>query len=257
MKYIYGINITKDKTNQVVDGQIFHNNSTDDEFQREFQKYNYIIKNLSKDAPVLPIWMQIVEFISLLVGGFITVQIIQGLADIPLKQMYANAAALFHIAAVSLVLAFIIYLVKAHKKKAQKIDVYSYDKDYIEKAADYTRNAFQIPLDAVTIETLKFYYKVRHGKTVMIHKKGFPAVKLQLYAYSKNGNLYLADFFEEWCIPLYSVTGIEKLEKEKNYNYVLYIAWGSETYKLLMRWQDAEKLSKLLEYPMSKRTAEL
>ncbi len=61
MKYIFGINITEDKNNKIVDGQIFYSNSITPELLENLNKCHDIGQK-HEEKILLPVWMEIVSF---------------------------------------------------------------------------------------------------------------------------------------------------------------------------------------------------
>ncbi len=280
MKNIFGINITEDKHNESVDGQIFHSNSSEPILKEAFQKCNDIKEDLTKKTS-LPAWMVVIEYLSLAVGCFVLCAIIS--VDVSLREVYSNAPALFYIAVVALLLSFVLYLADKNKKKFQKSAEYISGEHYIQSTVEYVIDVLHIPEDAEIVEVLMFYYKIRNGKMRVVEKtdlveRGFISYhNCPLYAYVRQGNLHLANLYDEWSIPLYCFTGIKRInkkisvprwKKEIPYNkgeykkykmienglgyiffkpyYAICITWHGENYELWIPPYELEKLSSLV-----------
>lgn len=282
MKYVFGINLTEDKNNKIIDGQVFHSSSISPELLEEINKCGDISAKHEKKIS-LPIWMAIVQLLSLVIGSMILISIINGFKNHTLREIYNNAPSLFYISIVSFTIYFILYLIERNKKKYLSSDEYNYDKIYTRNVFNYTKNALDIPDDAKVIEVLLFYYKVKNGKMRVVEKtnhvdKGFVSYQnFQVYAYVKKETLYMRDLYDEWAIPLYCITGIKKINKKisvprwnkeipynkgiyKKYKmiinglgyiffkpyYAVSIAWNGENYELLIPPYELDILSALI-----------
>lgn len=255
MKYIFGIDITNDKNNKKTDGQVFHRNSSGLELKEEFEKYNSVIKNCYRQRTVLPLWMDTIKWISMASASFLSCCMIGASADSTLKTVYTNAPSIFYIVAALFTVSAALFLLEQQKKRYQTKDVYDCDKDYIRNVDICAKAVLHIPENAVIMEVFLFYYKVWHGRPKIVKTAQFPCRNYPVYAYVRNESLCLADFFDEWSIPFYCITGIKKrrkkapifLHKKQNLDGgALCIRWGEETYELLIPQYDMDKVSSLL-----------
>lgn len=282
MKYIFGINITENKNNTTIDGQIFQSNCVNPTLMEAYQTCDTIQEN-NRINTSLPGWLQLVEYISMSAGCFLLAEMISVYKSINVFRMYSDRPIIFSIITVLLITALILYLIGDRKKKEyEDTDEYKNNVNYTYNVAERAKDTFAVPEDAKIIEVLMFYYKVQNGKMKVVEKKNALAPGIisydnfEVYSYVKAGNLYFTDLYEEWEIPLYCFTGIKKVNKKirvtswkkevpcnkgkyKKYKmvenqvgvffkpyYAFSITWNEEQYELLIPPYELEELSALV-----------
>lgn len=279
MKYVFGINITENKNNNLIDGEIFQSNSIPPELMEAFYKCDDLVKNYEKHTS-LPVWMHIMKYLSFSITCLILYGIMQDLSDLSFREVYANPPGFFFVAAAFFTVWLVLYLVEK-KKKYQHRDEYNRDKNYIQNVQTHAKDLLQIPDDAVKMEILSFYYKIKKEKMEVITASNLICIthnNVPVYVYVKDVTLHITDLYHEWSIPLYSITGIKKINgrifisqwnKEIPYNkgeykkykiaranglgylyfkpyYALCITWRDENYELFIPPYELDALSSLV-----------
>lgn len=219
MKYIFGVNIGDHKDNNIIDGQIFLNRSLPYSYCQAIDHCEYMKCN-AKIKTSLPVFLEVLKYISFALACFILCPIIETAAEIGIIQAYDNEPLLFYIVAVMILISFILYMVEKSKKKYYTTEEYSQSESYINQVQEKILDFFQIPQDAPLLEVLVFDYKMVNDKLIVKERSnpvGLGSIKylnLEVYCYVKGGSLILTDLIEEWCIPLYCFTGIRKINKK-------------------------------------------
>ncbi len=219
MKYVFGIDITEDRNNNEIEGQVFHSNSTLPILKENYDRCASVTEKIEKEAS-LPIGLKIIKELSLAIVCFLLFGIIGSLKKVNLKQAYANAPVLFYVVALFSVIGLILYLVEKYRKKNQNRDEVNYKDNYIKNIYKSAKEILNIPEEAIVVEVLMFYYIIKKGKMKVIEKisnvgAGFIYYQnFQVYAYIKNESLHMADLYNEWCIPLSCILGIRTINKK-------------------------------------------
>lgn len=133
-----------------------------------------------------------------------------------------------------------------------------------------------IPEDAEVMEILLIYYKIKKNKGIDVLNV-FYIKNCNVYVNVKDGALHMADIYNEWSIPLDSITGIKKINEKifipewlkkipynkgvyKKYKitmnglgllffkpyYALCIKWQDENYELFIPPYEVDMLSSLI-----------
>ncbi|GLB32549.1 hypothetical protein LAD12857_44720 [Lacrimispora amygdalina] len=274
MKYIFGINITDDKNNTRLDGEIFISNSSVPVLGEAFEKCDSLYKNYLKQTS-LPFWLRVIKLLSFLTTLLMLECLFLDSSDGSLKKKYADAPELFFISAIFFTVWLILFLVEK-SRKSQYSDKYDYDRNYVQNIQNYAKELLHIPEDAEIMEVILIYYKNKKRKGIDV--SDFHYIKnSNVYVNVKDAVLHMADLGNEWSIPLASITGITKINKlifvpewlkEIPYNkgiykkykirkngmgllffkpyYALCITWQDENYELFIPPYELDKLSTLI-----------
>ncbi len=279
MKYVFGINITKNKENNLIDGEIFRSKTATSELMEELKKCESLAKNYEKHTS-LPFWMDIMKYLSFSITCFCLCSVMQDISDLSWKEVYKNPSGFFFAAVAFFIVWLVLYLLERMKKHLHKVE-YERGKDYIQNVTAHAKDLMEIPDDAVKMEILSFYYKIEKEKMKVMTASKLVCIthnNVPVYMYVKDVVLHITDFYQEWSIPLYAITGIKKMnetifisewKKEIPYHkgefkkykiaranglgylymkpyYALCITWYDENYELFLPPYELDVLSSLV-----------
>lgn len=215
MKPIFGIDITENKKNTVINGNEFIIATTSAENAAELENAGNEVEELLEKAKI-PLWARIIHGACGFVGALLFFSILRGTADVGIETGYRNAPYLFWICGITLVVWGIFSLwSRRRQNKTMKTD------DANETLSDLTENqnnAYEelgVPQDAVNMDILLFHYKMKNGEPVAKAKGLAPSeyINLEVKAYVKDGQLCLADTESVYAFPLEEMTGIRTVRK--------------------------------------------
>ena len=92
------------------------------------------------------------------------------------------------------------------------VEIHEVDEEAEAAEEARVKSELGIPDDAADMDFLSFFY--REGSDGPFPIKPFDFMTLEMFAYKGDGSLNIADFNAVYSIPLSSVTGVEKIEKE-------------------------------------------
>lgn len=209
MTNFFGYNITDNKENTRIDGEIFTTNTITAEQNIEMKQVLETEENLRKKHD-LPLSLDIIKSICLLVW----ITVLAGLISArSFAEGYRNAPVLSWIGLMCFIVWLPLFCIgKARKNRTEKVTV----EQHIEKIDDLLNKAkqsFGVPQDADRIDVFAEYYVIKNGKPK--HKIYGMAdfINLQMFAFVRGGNLCLANM--EWLgeIPLSSFRSITLSKK--------------------------------------------
>ena len=217
MKPFLGIDITKNKNNETLNGQEFVaarvsairsdllSRAVDDvEKQAEKTKTPRIIRVI-----------RMISFFGMLVMTYGIISALGGEEKVTLPQAYQNAPAVFWIAAGCFALWLLISLVERNmeKKAAENVEA---DKA-LSKAEQIVKDSYQelgVPESAVNFDLLVFRYVEKKGKIVPqgIGSATFMAANCKIF--TENGFLCFADAEQRFHLPMSAIRRIETVKKD-------------------------------------------
>lgn len=219
MKYVFGINVTKNKYNNVMDGYVFHSGSASVQLREAFEHCSMITEE-KKGKEFRMEMLEFVEYISFSIACLLLLEIYNAIGDYSWAEIFADKLVCFCGSVILLIFALIIKLVRKNKKRNyENSDEYRNKMNYIYNVIEYAKCEFTIPPSARIIEVLFFKYKVKKNKVKVLewtefYEKGVANFdNHQFYCYVEKENLYLTDFYDEWVIPLNCFTDIKKIKK--------------------------------------------
>jgi len=217
MKYVFGVNITDDKDNLTVDGQVFVGKTLPTEMSESIEKCLENSESLQNKAE-LPIWIRIIKLLTGFLSCFLVVGVANGLMDVPIRQAYENAPYLFYLIAISAFIWIVLhFLSKSKIKNVENSDEFIRNVNYAKEVLSNAWEVFDIPTDAKEVDILTFFYKFKKGKMKTVNVKGYQTyVNFVSKVYVKEGALYIVDIEQEWVIPLDCIKGIKKINKRIN-----------------------------------------
>ena len=220
MKPFLGINISENDKNDLMNGEEFvFTKASDDkraaleEASAEAEHY----RNLAR----LPLAVRIVNYALGFAAALIVLSIFSAFRDseggLTLSEAYRNAPYLFWIAGIS-ALAFVVISIASELRKRRILGSEEARAAIIRAnmASEAARAELNLPVSTPMVDVLTFKYKI--GKEGKISPKipalaSSPYFALEMFAFTENGELRLADYEQVWSFPLDELTGITRVNK--------------------------------------------
>ena len=213
MKPFLGIDLTKNKKNEEINGKEFMVQTASvvlaNELENSSQKATEALKKSS-----LPPFLRIIECIM----GFSALVIAVGIlkADVSLSEGYHTAPYIFWCGIGCAIIWFILWLYgNKRSRSALESDENIQTFSHLESISDAIFKDLAVPDDAKTVDVLTFFYKVKDGK-IKVLEKGFQIAQYfnpEFKIFSDEENLYLADVDGKYSFPLSSVVKIHTVKK--------------------------------------------
>lgn len=218
MTNFFGINITDNKRNTDIDGNIFVTNTITAEQNAEIVQLIDTDKYFEKKRE-LPLFFWVLRSVCQAVWMVISMAIIKAWGEgTGFVQGYKNAPELYFAGLISFIVWLALFCIgKIRKNKAENTINF---KQYIETADTLlynVRQSLEIPDDADSIDVFAERYIIKNNE--IKHKNfGMTAFdNIQMFVFVRDGNLCLADTGALWEIPLSSLRSITLIKKRRNF----------------------------------------
>lgn len=229
MKPFLGINITENKKNKCLNGNEFIISTAPLTISNALESTVEHEIDLLEEAK-LPLPIRIGHFICGAVSVLVLCGIIRavlGEDSISIAQAYSNAAWLFWLGGICLIIWLIITIISRKKESAvmksdERINVSS----KFNALADSIYAEFGVPADAAAVDILSFNYKLKKDEPIA-KEKGLSPTAYNNLAYKifvNNGQLLLADLEKKYAFPLSELRIIRTVKKD-----ISIPAWNKET----------------------------
>ncbi len=225
MKPFLGIDLTEDKKNEKINGAKFLVAEPSSDKIRSFEDFSEDAdKTIVKSK--LPLPLRIIQGICGFIGLIIAASVFKALLETPVKQMYTNAPELFWLAGGCILVWGVLKFFSVKKEKS----VFGAEEatDVITGLADVSGEIYSemsVPSDAIEVDLLLFFYKVKNGeikvceKTMQLAQYFNPVFKV----FADSENLYLANLEGKYAIPLSSLVSIRTVKK-----HIRLIGWNKD-----------------------------
>lgn len=245
------VNITENEDNETIDGVSLVTARITSEQETALDKSIEEAADIVFKKAKLPLWMRIIEWVC----GIVALLLISGIlkSDVDLATAYYNAAPLFYIAGVTLVVAVVIAIAGA--VKSRKVLNSDESKATIDRADNFAKSLYTylgVPADAENIDVLMMWYKEKNGER-KIKKIIDETHQNHEYKVFVNGtSLCFADPRVKYELPLEGITAIKRIKekvvvsdwnKEESYN--------SKTYKPYKITADKNEINYFFKYYLS------
>ena len=209
MTNFFGYNITDNKANTNIDGEIFATNTIPAEQNAEIKQFLEKEEDFEKKRD-LPLSLDIIKSICFIVW----ITVLTGLISArSFAEGYRNAPVLSWIGLMCFIVWLPLFCVgKARRNRTEKADV----EQHIEKFDDLlhkVKQSFGVPQDADCIDVFAEYYIIKNGKPKHKSCGMVDFINLQMFAFVRGGNLCLANMEQLWEIPLSSFRSITLAKK--------------------------------------------
>lgn len=215
MKPFLGINCTRDKHNEQVNGSEFLAQAVSPALAQEREKILNDTDTVEEKAK-LPLGWRIVQFVTGAAAALIAIGILQALGEVSLSQGYQNAPALFWILGICLPIWGILKFLAHRKEKSTLAE--GGTQQTLSQADGIVRAIYTelgVPEDAVNVDVLMFRYKEKDGQikfteaTMQMSTCFNPMFKL----YADDENFYLTNVDGRYAFPLSSIRNLQKIDK--------------------------------------------
>ena len=215
MKPIFGIDITENKRNEVVNGKEFIVNTVSEQRAEALDTNREELSETVKKSK-FPLWLQIIYFITGVYAGIVICSIIGNLADIGLKQMYNNAPILIISGLISGAVWLVLFAFsKIKQKKVLNENDVEHQVQQLDNNAKSIYAEMNVPSDADAVDILMQKYKIKNGSPVAA-TTGFqvsPYINIDCKVYVENDSLHIADLENVYAFPLSELKSIKTVSK--------------------------------------------
>lgn len=213
MKAVFGINITEDKHNSHVDGEVFISKRISENQQQSLDEERENIEKLEKKSN-LPIALNIVYYICLLVSLVGLVGVTKNLGKLSIAQMYSNAPLLFIAIGICAPVWLVLFIYKKTRlSSVSKSEDLQITLNHVESQVTAAFAALGIPSNAKEMDVLCYRYKL-NGDQISVKNIGMTThLNLELMVYVADDCLCLADTEMRYSIPLKSISKIKTVNK--------------------------------------------
>lgn len=215
MKPFLGIDLTTDRKNTRLNGDDFL-------VARPSPAMAQALKNTTQkadqtiSASKLPLPLRIVQWVCGAVGLLVATGIVRALPEVSVQQAYRNAAVLFWISGICLLIWGVLKLLSLLKQRSvlgveENTRVFS----NLERVRSAVYSEMAVPADAKKTDILSFYYKMKDGK-IKVCEKGMQMAshfnpEYRIFADSEN--LYIANLEGKYAFPLTTISSIRTVKK--------------------------------------------
>lgn len=224
MKVFFGFDVTENKNNDRMDGDVFVTCRVSAEQEQQIEKQNDDIQQLQQKAELHPL-LRIVRTVTgavALVGG---ISAVRGISEVGLVQAMRNAPILLLTIFACIVIWGILFLMtrwKGKKVYAEESSVEIFE-DHRETVED-SYQALGVPAEAPEMDVIMFFYR-RKGEEIKVKSRGITEyINFALRVFVEDGALCFADVGQRWEIPLEEITGIREIKKA-----IFIPGWNKET----------------------------
>lgn len=218
MKPFLGIDITHDKKNEEENGKEFRITETSPAMVEAFENSGSKAMEMI-NAAKLPLPLRIIKDICGIGAMLIAFAIIRAFVgdDIGIAEAYGNAPVLFWVMGIAAILWLILKLLGDKKENAvaESEDVARLN-SRINGVMDSIFAELDVPEYAYEVDVLSFAYKLKDGvPKVTDDGSGFaPYVNDAYKFFVDSENMYLADVYGKYAIPLDSLRTIREVSKK-------------------------------------------
>ena len=233
MTNLFGLNITDNKDNTVLDGEVFCTDRISADQEAEIGSFLEEGKQLEKQSS-LPLPLSVVKGICLFTWVITLIGTLNALADgTSLSQGHKNAPVLDWVGIICFVIWLALQIVSLlRRKKTEATPEYQQSDENAEKLLQSIRETLGIPDDARKIDVLAERYVMKDGKPKRKAVGLTEFDNIPMFTYIKEGRLCLADTSSVWEIPLSSLRSVELIKKRASFpDWTKPESYDSKTYK--------------------------
>lgn len=214
MKEFFGIDITLDKNSEALNCQGFLSRQPSATHVSALDSAAAALEELNTKAN-LPKGFQILYTVVYFVALCLVFGIIRSLGKVTIVQAYENAAPLFYLTGVMLLLwAAMAAWKSSRSKKVTSTEEFEAAARRVESAAAACLTAMDIPQNAPRADILSCRYTVKNGKVKYV-ASGANAryTNPEIRIFTENGALHLADTTHCYSIPLSEIRCLRRINK--------------------------------------------
>ncbi len=228
MKPFLGIDLTTDKNNEKFNGEEFlvavPSSALTQAYERSSERAEETIKQAN-----LPLPLRIVQGICGVLGlliATVTIRAVIGDDGLTLSQAYDNAAWMFLLGGMCLS-AWVILKFVSNKKAKTVLGTDESTSTFanLDGVCDAIYSELSVPSNALEVDVLSFYYKMKDGN-IKVREKGMqiaPYINPVFKIFTDSENLYIANLEGKYAFPLTSLRSINTIKKN-----IRIIGWNKE-----------------------------
>lgn len=228
MKPFFGIDLTKDKKNEEINGVEFLVSKPSAAMTQSFERSSEKAEETIEQSK-LPLPLRIGQWICGAVGALVAIGIIRGLGrddGVSLTQAYQNAPWLFWLGGGCLLVWIILKIMSAQKEKTVlQTDESTHVLANLEGVCDAIYTELSVPSDAKEVDILSFYYKQKEDGIKVCEKalQMAPYLNPIFKVFVDEQNLYLANLEGKYAFPLACFKTIRFIKKR-----IRIISWNKD-----------------------------
>ncbi|MBR1393265.1 MAG: hypothetical protein IJ561_05460 [Ruminococcus sp.] len=233
MTNLFGLNVTDNKENTVLDGEVFCTDRISSGQEAEIGSFLEEEMKLEKQGS-LPTFLSVIKGICLFVWVITLIGTLNALADgTSLSQGHKNAPVLDWVGIICFAVWLVLQIVSVlRRKKTKATPEYQQSSENGENLLQSIRETLGIPDDAQKIDVLAERYVMKDGKPKRKAVGLTEFDNIPMFTYIKDGRLCLADTSSVWEIPLSSLRSMELIKKRASFpDWTKPEPYDSKTYK--------------------------
>ena len=233
MTNLFGVNITENKENAAIDGEVFCTDQISSDQEAEIESILETGQELEKKSS-LPLSLSIIKVICLFVWSVTLIGTLRSLGDgVSFSQGHKNVPILDWIGIICFVMWLVLQIISILRKtKAEATTEYQQNNENAELLLQNIKEELGIPADAESIDVLAERYVMKDGTPKRKDIGLTQYVNLSMFAYIKGDQLCLADASSVWEIPLSSLRSMELVKKRVSFpDWTKSEPYDSKTYK--------------------------
>ncbi|MBE6693660.1 MAG: hypothetical protein E7589_02710 [Ruminococcaceae bacterium] len=216
MKPIFGIDITSDKNNEIINGSEFITKTISKQKAEDLESKREKLDQTVNDSK-LPLWLRIIKYICGIYALLMLAGIIKALPEVGgLDQVFRNAP-FFIVSAVACGLIWVLLQFFAKKKEDRVLEEQNAEQQMEEIDTDIQSiyDELNVPCDAASVDVLGFAYKIKKGE-VCVQARPFETTvffNFDLKIYATDECLCLADLENVYSFKLAELKAIQTVNK--------------------------------------------
>ena len=221
MKPFLGIDLTTDKDNEQCNGTEFLVQATSAALANALDASSEKAEK-TIEAAKLPLLFRIIQFICGITALLIASGILK--ADASFAEGYRNAPWLYWTAGICAVIWLILWLLSKQKAKTVlETEESAQTLSHLESTARAIYQELSVPDDAIDIDVLFFFYKIKNGEIKPVEQAFVTYFNPEFKIFTDEENLYLANLEGKYAFPLSSIVKIHTVKK-----HIRIAGWNKE-----------------------------
>lgn len=213
MKNVFAVKHPKNAEVTLPDGQGFITKKITDDQLHLIDKFDGKVKAINNKTK-LPIWLLVIYYSMIFISIASILGIVGGIEDVSLQVAFQRGPLFFILLPVSLIVWIALALYKRYmtKKVTNSQELKDLQTEAI-RIIDESKSQLGIPLDAIKIDTLHYFYDEKKGN---IKPKTYGSAQyfnIEMHAFSDQEAFYLGDLTRLFRFPLNRLKSIIQIDK--------------------------------------------
>lgn len=224
MKPVFGIDLTENKKNTQIDGQVFRVQAPSPALMQALENSTKKSQATVKRSQ-LPLALRIVQYTSGLLAACTLMGV--GRADVTFEQAYENAPWVFWMGGICFAIWLVLWILgKVKSKSVLSTEESSQTFSHLESVANSIYTELGVPAEAKEVDVLSFFYKMKNGK-MKLCERGMQVAPYFLANYklfADNQTLYFVNLDGKYAFPKSEMKGIRRVKK-----HIRVMGWNKDT----------------------------